>query len=362
LQKTNSSTPIFVIPEKENPRIEVQSSIKTEIIKGTPRSDEIKKSKLPTSTPSNHSDIFDPLSSISFVSSTFSRELIVVDDEIVVSSPIKSSPIPNNFRYERDFLLNFQKYCKEPLEGLIEEVLPGYIPPYNPLADLTINTNIKTYNKSPFRKIPSSPMESKTSSNPLITACGSVLFKPFKTTSSELSPLKISLPVSSSERVPELSMESKSSPSTPTALRTQPSTPSSPLSATTVALEWRVKKIRKPKPRETDPRRLAARQKQIDIGLNTVGYKCFLEMVPVEKRTREHPRIPDTNQVCSKRSWDGQVRKWRRQLHDYDPISAGESKHNDILGEEVEIISAEDALSDEEDSFEDDQQEVEASA
>ena len=28
---------------------------------------------------------------------------------------------------------------------------------------------------------------------------------------------------------------------------------------------------------------------------------------------------PDPYQVCSKRSWDGQIRKWRRLLHKYDP-------------------------------------------
>lgn len=28
---------------------------------------------------------------------------------------------------------------------------------------------------------------------------------------------------------------------------------------------------------------------------------------------------PDPFQVCSKRSWDGQIRKWRRLLHKYDP-------------------------------------------
>ena len=28
-------------------------------------------------------------------------------------------------------------------------------------------------------------------------------------------------------------------------------------------------------------------------------------------------------QLCSKRAFDGQVRKWRRMLHRYDPASAG---------------------------------------
>ena len=35
------------------------------------------------------------------------------------------------------------------------------------------------------------------------------------------------------------------------------------------------------------------------------------------------PITPDIRQVCSKRAFDGQVRKWRRMLHHYDPASAG---------------------------------------
>lgn len=30
-------------------------------------------------------------------------------------------------------------------------------------------------------------------------------------------------------------------------------------------------------------------------------------------------QTPDASQRCSKRAWDGQVRKWRRQLHLWDP-------------------------------------------
>lgn len=32
------------------------------------------------------------------------------------------------------------------------------------------------------------------------------------------------------------------------------------------------------------------------------------------------PHTPDKYANCSKRSFDGQLRKWRRQLHAYDPI------------------------------------------
>lgn len=50
-----------------------------------------------------------------------------------------------------------------------------------------------------------------------------------------------------------------------------------------IQLEWRAKpksSSKKDKPKETNERRLAARQKQIDIGKATVGYKNFIAQVP----------------------------------------------------------------------------------
>lgn len=62
--------------------------------------------------------------------------------------------------------------------------------------------------------------------------------------------------------------------------------------------------------KETDPHRLQTRQSQIDKGYNTEGYRRYTEAVPKEKRERRnplHPNTPDKNQVCSKRSFEGQV-------------------------------------------------------
>lgn len=72
--------------------------------------------------------------------------------------------------------------------------------------------------------------------------------------------------------------------------------------------------------RETDPKKLASRQKQIDYGKNTSGYALYTAQVARSQRKRgDHPWTPNKNQLCSKRSWDGQVRKWRRALHKFDP-------------------------------------------
>lgn len=45
-------------------------------------------------------------------------------------------------------------------------------------------------------------------------------------------------------------------------------------------------------------------------------------------RTRDLPKTPDVHQKCSKRAFDGQVRKWRRMLHDWDlPVNEENPDH-----------------------------------
>ncbi|MCO5552755.1 hypothetical protein L7F22_006272 [Adiantum nelumboides] len=72
-------------------------------------------------------------------------------------------------------------------------------------------------------------------------------------------------------------------------------------------------------PKETDAHRVSQRQRQIEYGKNTLGYERYIELVPRLKRKSRDPQTPNPKQVCSKRSWDGQIRKWRRLLHVYDP-------------------------------------------
>jgi len=188
---------------------------------------------------------------------------ISIDDEITITSPIKLTA-PHNQQdqiYAREFLLYFKDFCTQPIENLLPEVTPGFAP-------MELNNSISFSN-------PTTPMKSSTKSffdSPVGSERSANLDKSFDS------------PSGSSK-------------------------------------EWRVKKIKKEKPREQDERRLSARQKQIDIGMNTVGYQKFLESMST-LRSKSHPKIPDIHQVCSKRSWDGQVRKWRRQLHDFDPTPA----------------------------------------
>jgi len=223
---------------------------------------------------------------------------ISIDDEITVTSPVKLSiSVSDEFRYERDFLLKFQKFYMEPIEDLISEVKPGFI---HPDASIDQSSSISS-SQSQY----------------------------------------------SSHKVNSVNCRSDAS------LEASRSTFGSAIgSAVTAPKQWRAKHI---KPREQDSRRLAARQKQIDIGMNTVGFQKYSE-IPSSARTKAHPKIPDIHQVCSKRSWDGQVRKWRRQLHDFDPSTPeAAGQHLDGLaqnaaGSAISNPSSDDECSDDEES------------
>ena len=97
----------------------------------------------------------------------------------------------------------------------------------------------------------------------------------------------------------------------------EPSSPSPSASSTTPPPP--------PSPR-TLARRLSQRRKQIDLGKRTTGYLRYIAAVPRRERQDGHPRTPQPGKSCSKRSWDGQVRKWRRELHKWDPEGQGKGE------------------------------------
>jgi len=94
--------------------------------------------------------------------------------------------------------------------------------------------------------------------------------------------------------------------------------------------------------RETDPHRLQTRKQQIDKGYNTNEYRRYKEEVPLDRRIRgndKHPKTPDRYQVCSKRSFDGQLRKWRRLLHQWDP-AVEETQVDYVSNQDLEELAA----------------------
>eukprot|EP00980_Cylindrotheca_fusiformis_P030780 scaffold25411_cov152-Cylindrotheca_fusiformis.AAC.7 len=69
-------------------------------------------------------------------------------------------------------------------------------------------------------------------------------------------------------------------------------------------------------------RRIQTRRRMISYGKNTVGYDEYLKKFPKEKRcprSMDTPSTPDYTLDIPNKRWVGQVRAWRRALHNYDP-------------------------------------------
>lgn len=97
---------------------------------------------------------------------------------------------------------------------------------------------------------------------------------------------------------------------------------------------------------------LSRRQKQIDYGKNTVGYDMYVQQVPRDERTNEHPWTPPKNAKYSRRGWDGLVKVWRKKLHCWDPESMKSEPADDEDGEANGADAASDASADSSDEDE----------
>merc|ERR1719240_205261 len=62
----------------------------------------------------------------------------------------------------------------------------------------------------------------------------------------------------------------------------------------------------------------AARQRQVEIGKARPEYQGYIKQVSMKERTHLHPLTPDPRARVSKRQFDRQLSRWRRQLHEYD--------------------------------------------
>ncbi|XP_046334419.1 uncharacterized protein LOC124116876 [Haliotis rufescens] len=94
---------------------------------------------------------------------------------------------------------------------------------------------------------------------------------------------------------------------------------------------------------EDDEVILARRQKTVDYGKNTIGYDRYSQTIPRAKRQKCHPKTPNKYWKVSRRSWDTQVKTWRKLLHIWDPPSTG-GAHNSSTDAAITDCSSEGSL------------------
>eukprot|EP00049_Salpingoeca_infusionum_P004961 m.86386 g.86386 ORF g.86386 m.86386 type:complete len:226 (-) comp12804_c0_seq2:2242-2919(-) len=94
---------------------------------------------------------------------------------------------------------------------------------------------------------------------------------------------------------------------------------------------------------QVDSGRVKSRLKQIGFGKNTQGYINYIKQVDRAERKAEDPQTPDPYRDCSKRAFDGLIRKWRQQLHQYDAIETSQQpQEQQVVGESaIGVVAAE---------------------
>lgn len=91
---------------------------------------------------------------------------------------------------------------------------------------------------------------------------------------------------------------------------------------------------------ELTDHKVSQRQKQIEYGLITKGYRNMMRLVASDPRLRNGGVLPleppSTSMRASKRAWDVLARKWRRALHLFDDVY--------ISGEDDNVMTLDDCI------------------
>jgi len=69
---------------------------------------------------------------------------------------------------------------------------------------------------------------------------------------------------------------------------------------------------------EVDTETLRKRQKRINFGKVTAEYQRYILALPRKQRKAYHPKTPNKFLKCSRRKFDGLIKKWRKLLHVWD--------------------------------------------
>jgi len=229
-----------------------------------------------------------------------------------------------NLQYSKAFLLSLASSSR-PDAGMLETIRSlnisrEYVPPQgrDSCETVAIDTNaVKPPNgRKPFTPIHVSTTSLKSLTYTPAARCLSAVKENLVNQDTKKMPASVQKPLQTSKSTPKpLQVAPKPPiPATPPKILTLPSDLSLSPGSPAPELE-----PLSPSQMETDPHRLSQRQKQITYGYRTLGYLRYRLLVPRDKRRKEHPRTPRKEQICSKRSWDGQVKKWRRELHKWDP-------------------------------------------
>ncbi|KAG4075790.1 hypothetical protein HA402_003616 [Bradysia odoriphaga] len=87
---------------------------------------------------------------------------------------------------------------------------------------------------------------------------------------------------------------------------------------------------------ETSAEILARRQKQIDYGKNTIGYDNYIQQIPRNRRTKDHPWTPPKQFKYSRRAFDGLIKVWRTKLHCFDTPNDDATNDADVRSSELD--------------------------
>lgn len=97
-----------------------------------------------------------------------------------------------------------------------------------------------------------------------------------------------------------------------------------------VSVKFKLDKDTLLKQLETDAEKLRKRQKHINFGKVTPEYQKYLLDVSRKNRQLYHPRTPNKFRLCSRRKFDGAIKKWRKHLHAWseNPDGVKDYKHS----------------------------------
>lgn len=98
-----------------------------------------------------------------------------------------------------------------------------------------------------------------------------------------------------------------------------------------VSVKYKIDKDRLTKSMETEAETLRKRQKRINFGKVTAEYKSYITELPRKQREAFHPRTPNKFRKCSRRKFDGLIKKWRKLLHAFDenPEQLEDMRHSE---------------------------------